>query len=307
MKDTRKIRLVSQDNKLERQLAAAAKGIAGWELGPAVTLAAALADPGSPKDVILLDVALSGANPYEAIRRLTTPNHRRLYLVVPEANPLAEPIARFCGATGVFEASISKDNLAAELAAYDTRSPRPDGLGETMAILPEALLRELEAESTRPSGLIEALADPETSLFNYDFLTYKLDEELKRARRFHQPLSVVMLGFDGQASEDVLRQLSGLFLQAARDTDLLGRFDLSSFLFLLPHTPPGGAEIMARRIQSAADDMGLLDLVGDPLSIAVGIASFPHPDVVRAGDLYRLAREAYLEAERRGGAVLVAR
>ncbi len=307
MNEVRRIRLISEDGKLERHLAAATKGLSGWTLAPRSSLTAALADRGSPRDVFLLDVTAPGGNPYEALRRLTTPNHRRVYLVVPDNNPLAEPIARFCGATGVLRADVGSEALAAELIAFDTRAVRPDFSGDALRVLPEALLRELEAESTRPSGLIEALADPETSLFNYDFLTYKLDEEVKRARRFHQPLSVVMLGFDGQAGEDVLRQLSGLFLQAARDTDLLGRFDLSSFLFLLPHTPPAGAEVMARRIQTAADDLGLVDLVGDPLKIAVGISSFPHPDVERAGDLYRLAREAYLEAERRGGGVLLAR
>ncbi len=306
-RNERTVRLITSDRRLFDKLAERLAGLAGWRVAGPLGLESALVEPSGFDDVLLLDVAAPGGNPYEAIRRLTSPNHRRLYLLVPDENPLAEPIARFCGATGVLRADLNAEDLRRELEAFDQVAARPDLEGDPRPILPEALLRELEAESTRPTSLIESLADPETSLFNYDFLTYKLDEELKRARRFHLPLSVVMAGFDGQAGDEVLRQLSGLFLQASRDTDLLGRFDISSFLFLLPHTPPAGAETMARRVQSAVEELGLKDLVGDPLVLSVGIASFPHPDVARSADLYRLAREAYLAAEGAGGGVLFAR
>ena len=168
--------------------------------------------------------------------------------------------------------------------------------------LPERLLRDLTGEPNQT--LIAVLTDPETSLFNYEFLCYKLDEEFKRAVRFETPLSCVMLGFEGQADQENLSALAGIFLQASRDTDILGRFDETSFLFLLPNTGPDGAAVMSARIQELANDQGLSDLVGDPLHFSVGISSFPDPSIERREDLYGRAREAFLSAQREGGGVV---
>ena len=113
-----------------------------------------------------------------------------------------------------------------------------------------------------------------------------------------------MLGFEGQASEQVLRELAGIFLVASRDTDVLGRFDESAFLFLLPDTGGDGAQVMARRVEELAESQGLRDLVGDPLAISVGIACAPHPEVRHKEDLYGRAREAFLAARAEGGGVV---
>ena len=158
--------------------------------------------------------------------------------------------------------------------------------------------------STQP--ILRALVDPETGLFNYEFLTFKLDEEFKRARRFGTPLSCVMLGFEGQASEEVLRQLAGAFLETSRDTDVLGRFDESSFLFFLPNTGPDGATVMAERIKAIANERGLKDLVGDPLEISAGIAFYPHVDVSKREALFSRARDAFFKAREAGAGLVTA-
>jgi hypothetical protein len=61
---------------------------------------------------------------------------------------------------------------------------------------------------------------------------------------------------------------------------------------------------MARRIREAAEADGLRDLVGDRLSIAVGISTCPHPAVQRREDLLSRARAAFLSAQREGGVVI---
>jgi GGDEF domain-containing protein len=140
---------------------------------------------------------------------------------------------------------------------------------------PEALL--VDIGTGRPNeSLIASLIDSETGLFDYAFLNYKLDEEFKRARRFDHPLACVMLGFEGRAREGTLRELAGIFLESSRDTDVLGRFDENTFLFLLPNTGPDGASIMAERVSELAEERGLSDLVGDPIQISVG-TTYPHP------------------------------
>ena len=232
-----------------------------------------------------------------------TPN--RTYVVVDGRNGFAEEIAAFCGATGIVQRPLSGEALREllELEQERTRELPTDLRGDdSKQFLPERLLKDLVGEGAH--RLIDALTDPETGLYNYDYLSFKLDEEFKRARRFDQPLSCVMLGFEGQVEDAVLGQLSSIFLNASRDTDILGRFDQSSFLFFLPNTGPDGAAVMARRIRESAEREGLRDLVGDRLSIAVGISFCPHPAVRRREDLFSRARAAFLSAQREGGVIV---
>ncbi|MEZ5978058.1 MAG: GGDEF domain-containing protein [Planctomycetota bacterium] len=261
----------------------------------------------SPGGTVVVDG--STANAFEACRRLAARGGTRIVFVLekgvtsPADVAVAEPIARFCGASAVLarhgaKGGVDADDFRDALGAAQAAPLVPDALHGGDAVLPEALLRELTLDGSRPMELLERLADPETSLFNYEFMTYKLDEEFKRSRRFGHPLACVLLAFDGEAHEDVLRQLASIFLQACRDTDILGRFDRSSFLFLLPSTPPSGARIMAERVQEAVRKAGLRDLVGDRIELSIGVSSSPNPEITRAADLLRRAQDASREPSR---------
>ena len=278
--------------------------------------------PPAPGDVLILDSWLKDGNVYEMLRHLAGRTKCRTYVLIEGENRVAEPIARYCGATGVLDRPITRAKL--QTALGESGGPRPalaseargagpaEGPGFTF---PETLLAELTGngpggEDSAPAreesdAIMGALIDPVTGLFDYSFLSYKIDEEFKRARRFHAPLACAMLGFESQASDDTLRELSAIFLAASRDTDVLGRFDENSFLFLLPNTGPDGAEIMAQRVANTADESRLLDLVGDRIELSIGIANYPSPSIDRRDDLYASAREAFLEARQAGGGVVV--
>ena len=294
------IRIVTSDEVLLNSAQAAAGALADWEFAGAASVDDLVAGAGAPGDVILVDIHAGPENAFESLRRLTGTSRARLFLVGDEGTQVSGPIATFCGAGKVLTRPLS----AAELrTAIEGAEPRPTamadarGAGPTHA-LPQAMLEDLVGGTTQ--SILKALVDPETGLFNYEFLSFKLDEEFKRARRFGMPLSCVMLGFEGQAAENVLRQLAGTFLETSRDTDILGRFDESSFLFFLPNTGPDGAEVMAERIKGLANERGLTDLVGDPLQIAAGISFYPHVEITRREDLFGRAREAFFEARRAG-------
>ncbi len=304
----RTIRVVTTDESLLSNVRAAASTLEGWEVAHAPGVDELMAGTPALGDVVLLDGWLRSGNVYENCRRLTGNTRCRTYVVVEHDNRLAEPIARFCGATGVLNRPLSATRLREALAptsAPPAALPREHrGVHEETTLFPEKLLTELAGEPG--ASLVSALTDPDTGLFNYAFLEYKLDEEFKRARRFGDPLACVMLGFEGQLDEQVLRELAGIFLEASRDTDVLGRFDESSFLFLLPNTGPDGATVMARRVGDLAQKRGLVDLVGDPLSISVGISNAPAADVKRRQDLFSKARKAFLAAREVGGGVVAA-
>lgn len=304
----RTIHVVTTDESLIASARAAAAALGGWEIATASNVSDLLAAAPPPGDVILLDGWMRSGNVYEACRRLAGNTRCRTFVVTEHDNRFAEPIARFCGATGVMRRPLVPSKVR---EALEPSGPRPalpkdargKGAGEFQQ-LPERLLTDIAGKPDE--SLVSALTDPETSLFNYPFLNYKLDEEFKRARRFGHPLSCVVLGFEGQLPEQGLRELAGIFLDASRDTDILGRFDESSFLFLLPNTGPDGAAVMARRVSEAAQERRLQDLVGDPVVISVGISTCPHPDVRRREDLFAQARKAFFEARGLGGGVVAA-
>lgn len=301
---SRTIRIVTNDEALLASARGAVASLEGWSMGDPQTVEDLLARRPSPGDVILLDAWLRAENVYESCRRLTGKTRCRTFVVTDDRNGLADEIASFCGATGTIRRPLSADALRRILGDVATTHALPEDRREDVGDreLPERLLRDLTGDGSQ--RLIDALTDPETGLFSYDYLTFKLDEEFKRARRFDTPLSCVMLGFEGQADEEVLGALSGIFLNASRDTDVLGRFDQSSFLFFLPNTGPDGARVMADRIRRAAEEQGLRDLVGDQLTISVGISTCPHPDVEKREDLFSRARAAFLAAQREGGVVV---
>lgn len=301
----RTIRVVSTDTLLLNQATLAIEALEGWEVAGVEDISELLAAPPVRGDVILIDKFLRGDNVYEVCRKLAGKTACRTYLVAEHENHIGDSIAHFCGATGVLHSPLSASRLSAVLEeSAGPRPPLPQEAREKAegAEFPESLLVSI-ADGARDDSLVGALTDPDTSLFNYAFLNYKLDEEFKRAQRWKEPLSCVMLGFDGQATPEVLSRLAAIILEASRDTDVLGRFDESSFMFLLPRTGPDGAEIMAMRVGRMAQEQGLTDLVGDQLTISVGIACCPHPDIRRREDLCTTAREAFAEASRDGGGV----
>jgi len=304
---TRTIRIVTNDESLLASARGAVAALEGWEIGEPQSVEDLLSKKTGRGDVILLDAWLRTENVYESCRRMVGKTGCRTYVVVDERNEYADAIASFCGATGTLQRPISGERLRELLEGPEApRSVPEQSRGEAGERgLPDELLRDL-VRGEGVKSLIEALTDPETGLYSYDYLAFKLDEEFKRSKRFGQPLSCVMLGFDGQADEAVLGQLASIFLNASRDTDLLGRFDQSSFLFFLPNTGPDGACAMADRIRAAAESQGLRDLVGDPLEIAVGIAYYPNPQIEARQDLFHRARQAFQAAQVEGGVVVSA-
>ena len=290
--------------------------LAGWDIEQISSWRELVEAPPAQGDVLLVDSWLKDRNVYELLRQLAGRTKCRTFVVTEEGNHLSEPIARFCGATGTVARPVNGSKLRSLLDI--SGGPRPTlesaqrGEISEEFTLPEAILAQIAASdpsqaasAPHHNALMEAAIDPVTGLFNYSFLAYKLDEEFKRARRFNAPLAVAMLGFESQASDDVLRELSSIFLAASRDTDVLGRFDENSFLFLLPNTGPDGAEIMARRVADTAEERRMMDLVGDRIEVAIGIANYPSPDIERREDLYAAAREAFLDARHAGGGVVV--
>ena len=310
----RTVWILSNDEALIASARNAVEPAEGWEVATFESTDELLAAPPGGGDVLVLDGWMRDRNVYEFCRELSGRVRARMYIAVEMGNQTGTALARFCGASGVLERPLNPTRVRTLLEGVgsknrtlpeDARSADGAGAGhpEGTNELPKALLADLRTGAP-DANLVRATIDPETGLFNYAFLGYKVDEEFKRAKRFEVPLAFVMAGFESQAEESVLRELTGIFLDSSRDTDVLGRFDENTFLFLLPSTGPDGAAIMAQRVTQAVEARGLRDLVGDPLTLSVGIATYPSPDLVRREDLFQRVHDALLEARHKGGGVV---
>lgn len=219
-------------------------------------------------DALAATADLAGApagHAFGAVRALKERRGVAVHVVVDAGDAVGAQLARFCLADGVLVWHVADGRLDAtglQRAGGGQRRPAVDQLLErlqprlTGAQGESSLQRLLRFE--REDTLLHRLQDAETGLFDGPYAALKLDEEWKRAHRFHQPLALLLLelgpaiaALPGDARRLVLAEAAGVFLNECRDIDVLARFAPTVFLLLLPGTGPDGAEVLARRILAA--------------------------------------------------------
>jgi diguanylate cyclase (GGDEF)-like protein len=103
-----------------------------------------------------------------------------------------------------------------------------------------------------------SITDALTGLYNHGHFQTRLREECRRASRYNQPLSLLILDLDHFKSindnhghpvgDMVLRRVSERLTQLVRETDMVARYGGEEFALLLPQTPRVGAYGVALRI-----------------------------------------------------------
>lgn len=136
---------------------------------------------------------------------------------------------------------------------------------------------------------IEAIAffDPLTPNFKFAYILRVLRRELKRAKRYGRPLSVLVVAFDGAmsiegrhggiAQDEVLRSAGATLNSLVRnDVDLVGRYLNERFVVIAPETPGKGAAILAERIRKKFESLVFkIQWHEILLTTSIGIAYFP--------------------------------
>lgn len=243
-----------------------------------------------------------GENCYEYLRKLRVRSALRLVLLHAKGKNLDTSIhalARFAGA----EAVISSPPTPAELKLI-LKPPPTRNLGDSLlgggqdAARADSFESRLLSDIKNPHDptLLDSICDPETRLHSSSYGVFAFDLDFKRATRFAMPLSIVIVGFEGEASTETLLELAGIFLNEIRDTDTLARFSINSFFFVLPNTLADGAKVMLERIAASVKDRGLRDLVGDKLQLTSGIAGTAIPTVESRDELFARAQLAFERA-----------
>lgn len=261
--------------------------------------------------VAWIDVDLPGGeNCYELLRMLRMRSKVRLALLHPKASRLDASLlalARFAGADCVLGSPPSPKEMREFL------QPRRTNGEETLATNRDAALSGAAGErilhdlaNPHDPALLDVISDPETRLYSSSYGAYALDVEFKRASRFAMPLSVAIVGFEGEASTQVLLEIAAIFLNEIRDTDMLARFGINSFLFVMPNTLGDGARVMLERIAKSVSTRRLKDIVGDPVQLCSGVATLSMPSQESRDDLFQRAQRAFEKARAQSKPAVVA-
>ena len=154
--------------------------------------------------------------------------------------------------------------------------------------------------------------DELTGLYNYRYLHTRLAEEFKRAERYREPFACLVIEVDNLKSFNELggRGLSNALLvtvattirRCVREVDVVARYGGEDFLLVLPSTHFAGSMSLGERIWSEVMEHGT-EYNGrvHKITVSVGIALYPSPDVRTKDALLRAADMALQQAKREGG------
>jgi diguanylate cyclase (GGDEF)-like protein len=170
------------------------------------------------------------------------------------------------------------------------------------------------AELERMNRELEVLSykDGLTGLYNHRAFQERLGEEVARAQRYSQPLSVLLVDVDGfaalnqelgyQLGDEVLRKLGAILGGAespgrVRISDVVARYAGEEFAVIMPETQKSGAVTKALRLRDAVSRAEIPG--GRALSVSIGVASYP--DDAETSDAMVAAASAALRGAKRGG------
>lgn len=169
----------------------------------------------------------------------------------------------------------------------------------------------LALENLRLAESLEKLAitDDLTQIYNYRFLKTALRREMKRAARFGQELSLVMLDVDNLKSYNdrnghlrgsyLLREMAALLARQVRSFDLIAKYGGDEFTLILPQTGLEGALTVAERMRHAVAEHAFPLEAAGGITISLGVAAFP-ADAEDGHTLIRAADRALYMAKRQG-------
>ncbi len=155
-----------------------------------------------------------------------------------------------------------------------------------------------------------AATDSLTGVVNRRHLLEQGNREIERARRYGQPLTLLLLDIDhfkavndkfGHAVGDLALVKFAQCCQAAlRGPDVLGRIGGEEFAVLLPATAEPGARVCAERLRRDVSELEI-ETESFPLRLTVSIGLAPYVDGdTSIGDTVKRADRALYEAKRSG-------
>jgi len=150
---------------------------------------------------------------------------------------------------------------------------------------PDVLLAKVKAILRKYSHFNELLQyDTLTQVYNRRTLEHNLIAELKRVKRYKQPMSILLLDLDhfknlndsyGHDFGDlVLKKISTFFKDNLRDIDFVGRVGGEEFVIVMPNTDKKTALFVADRLRERVSKI-VFDKAGLRVTMSGGVSAAP--------------------------------
>lgn len=165
----------------------------------------------------------------------------------------------------------------------------------------------------------QSVTDGLTGLKNRRLFDERLQEEFRRAQRYSDPVSLIMVdldhfkrvndGYGHQMGDVVLREAAACIRASIRDPDICARYGGEEFAVILPKTHLSGALAVAERIwrelgakvyHQEVPEVGRAKPVEVKVTASVGLAFYPSKDISSAELLVKFADEALYQAKHSG-------
>ena len=199
-----------------------------------------------------------------------------------------------------------EDLIAGLDAGADDYLTKPFHLGELEARLRAGKrIVDLQNEliSARETLRIQAMQDPLTQILNHGAILDSLLNEINRAQREHQPLSLILADLDGfkkvndsyghVAGDQVLIEVARRMRNCLRSYDAIGRYGGEEFLVVLPNSDESQALLLAERIRLAVSSEPFrFHHVDLSVTVSQGVATWNDPDSIPIERLIQAADRA---------------
>jgi diguanylate cyclase (GGDEF)-like protein len=248
-------------------------------------------------DLVLAAASLPGMDGLQMLRRLRDLDHRRYVpvMVMLDGPDKAQRLeALRLGADDVIAPPWDEEEVRARIAR---------------ALLIKQRFDEVLEESARLHKL-SVTDDRLTSIYNHRFFQDRLREEFRRAQRYDDPLSLILLDLDHfkevndahghQVGDEVLHDVAAGLRKGVRETDFVARYGGEEFALILPQTHLAGALTVAERVWKDVGAMRMGPSQKLRITASLGVSGYPARSVISADRLLRTADEALYRAKHEG-------
>ncbi len=271
--------LIAEDDSTTRSMLAAVLKKEGYEPVEAVDGVQAWKElqKAEAPELVILDWMMPGMEGPEVLRLLRSqPSESPPYVLMLTSRKEKEEV------------------IAGLKAGANDYLAKPFDSGELLArVQVGCRMLELQNELVKSREILayQAAHDPLTGLLNHKAILDRLHNELQRARRHLEVLSVGMCDIDKfkavndiyghQAGDDVLIELARILTGCCREYDSIGRLGGEEFLIIAPMRTDRGAASLFDRIRRSVAEARIMTRSGVlSVTVSIGVAAYAGGDTV---------------------------